>query len=90
MSEPAQATPNHLTLNSPARFEIHVQGEVPGSWADRFGEMRVASFDPGDGRAVSVLIGRVRDQAALMGILQSLYGLQLPLISVELRAVESE
>lgn len=90
MSGAAQPTPQYLTLNSPARFEIQVQGKVPGSWADRFGEMRVTSYDPGDGGAVSVLIGRVQDQAALMGVLQSLYGLQLPLISVELRNVESK
>ncbi len=79
-----------LTSSSPARFEIRVQGEIPPTWSDRFGDMSVISYQQADEGPVSVLVGRVQDQTALFGILQSLYGLHLPLISVELRNVESE
>jgi hypothetical protein len=38
----------------------------------------------GSGRhAVTILVGRLADQAALIGILNTLYDLGLPLLSVE-------
>jgi len=41
-----------------------------------------------DGTPVSILTDRLRDQAALLGVLNTLYDLQLPLLSVECQSYE--
>jgi hypothetical protein len=66
-----------------------VQGRVPEAWNNRFGELRVVGQYLAEESWVSVLAGRIQDHADLMGVLGSLYSLQPPLISVELRSIES-
>ena len=72
----------NLTLASPARYRIRVQGHVYSDWDDRLGEMTITT-DTAKPPGVTVLVGRVADQAALSGILNTLYDLHLPLLSVE-------
>jgi hypothetical protein len=45
--------------------------------------MKVESSVGRDGQATTVLEGRLADQAALSGVLNTLYELHLPVISVE-------
>jgi len=60
-----------------------VQGEVGLNWSDRLGGMRVLPSTLVEGNKVTVLQGRVSDQAELAGILNTLYALHLPLLVVE-------
>ncbi len=71
------------TLEQPARYRISIQGQLDDSWSDYLGglEIRRASAPPDS--TVTILTGPLLDQAALMGVLNSLYGLGLPLLSVE-------
>ena len=46
--------------------------------------MRIVAPNPKEQESVTTLEGRVRDQAELMGVLNSLYELHLPILSVEL------
>jgi hypothetical protein len=59
-------------------FEIHVKGQLDESWSDWLGGLEVKLLDNGE----MILFGHVGDQAALMGILNKLYGLNLTLRSV--------
>jgi hypothetical protein len=59
-------------------FEIHIKGHLDSSWSDWLGGMEVKCCDNGE----MILYGHIRDQAALMGILNKLYGLNLTLLSV--------
>jgi hypothetical protein len=73
-----------LDLAMPATYRIVVQGNLDESWADRLGGLAITSCQEGDEAPVTILYGRLRDQAALQGILTSLYDpLHLPLLSVE-------
>ena len=72
-----------LTLGTPATYRITVQGCLDSSWSDDFGGMAVSSEVATDGSALTVLTGRLVDQPALFGILDGLYGLGFPLVSVE-------
>ena len=63
-------------------YRIEVQGRLQSSWSDRLGAMRVLSEQSRKGASVTVLQGRVSDQAELSGILNTLYELHLPLLSV--------
>jgi hypothetical protein len=59
-------------------FEIHVQGQLDESWSDWLEGLEVKLLDNGEMN----LFGYIGDQAALMGILNKLYGLNLTLLSV--------
>jgi len=59
-------------------FEIHVNGHLDESWSDWLEGMEVKLLDGGE----MILYGRIADQAALMGILNKLYRLNLALLSV--------
>jgi hypothetical protein len=55
-----------------------VEGVVPESWIDRLGDLRIVSVTS----AATTLEGRLSDQAALNGVLDTLYNLRLPLLEV--------
>jgi hypothetical protein len=61
-----------------ANFELHVKGQLDESWSDWLEGMEVKLLDNGE----MILLGRIQDQAALMGILNKLYRLNLTLLSV--------
>jgi hypothetical protein len=59
-------------------FEIHVKGHLDESWSDWLEGLEVKLLDNGE----MILSGHIGDQAALMGILNKLYGLNLALLSL--------
>ena len=64
-------------------YRIKVQGELPESWSDRLQGMSI-KVDSLDGNVpVSILEGPLRDQAALSGLLNTLYEMHYPVLSVE-------
>jgi len=52
-------------------------------WADRLGGLSLVPWTAEDGTQTTELAGRVTDQAALAGVLDSLHGLHLPVLAVE-------
>ena len=59
-------------------YEIHVRGQLDESWSDWLEGLEVRLLDNGE----MILFGHVGDQAALMGLLNKLYGLNLVLLSL--------
>ena len=76
-----------LTLYNPASYRISFQGQLPNVWRDRVGGMVVSTESDGQ-YPVTVLTGQMMDQAALFGVLATLYTLGLPLLAVECTSVE--
>jgi hypothetical protein len=74
-----------LTMSDPAEYRVCVQGAIERSWMELFARMKVSYRNVATPNAVTVLTGDVLDQAALMGLLNRLYGLGLPLVSVQWR-----
>ncbi len=72
-----------LTMHGPANYRIRVQGRLDAEWSERLDGMNVTHSDTPDGEFVTVLVGRLADQAALFGVLNTLYELHLPLLSVD-------
>jgi hypothetical protein len=72
-----------LTFDEPARYRISVQGKVPGSCFDCLEDMSISVTEPGAGGVVTTLVGELRDQASLTGVLTTLYELHLPVLCVE-------
>jgi len=73
---------NQGTLSTGTRggcfFEIHVRGQLDESWSDWLEGLEVTLLENGE----MILCGHISDQAALMGVLNKLYGLNLTLLSV--------
>ena len=74
----------NLKFETPASYRIRVQGHLDDSWSDRLGGMVLTRAFTADKQPMTILIGRLRDQAALSGVMNALYGLHLSVISVEL------
>lgn len=75
--------PGALKLGTPATYRILISGCLNCSWSGQFGDMVISNELSEDGSPVSVLTGLLVDQAALFGVLEQLYGLGFPLVSVE-------
>ena len=72
----------------PATYRIRVKGYLDNSWSDRLSGLTINPQIQGDEPVVTTLDGQVADQAALAGVLNALYGLHLPILSVECLGVE--
>ena len=70
-------------MEGPAVYRICVEGQLAADWYDRLEDMNITRLDSLDGQRKTVLVGRLPDQAALAGLLSTLYELHLPLLSVE-------
>ena len=76
-----------LTLDTPAAYQIRIQGHLDKSWSDRMGGATIQVQSQPPESPVTTLTGNFRDQAALAGVLNTLYDLGLPLLSVECLAI---
>ena len=67
----------------PGHYRIRVQGQLSASWSSRLSDMVIAVRQPASQPSVTTLTGELRDQAALMGVLNTLYDMGCPLLKVE-------
>lgn len=72
-----------ISCDQPATYRICVQGRITASWADRFEGMAITSNQPTQSPPRTILAGTLSDQAALVGVLNSLYEMRLAILSVE-------
>ncbi len=73
---------DYPTMSGPAVYRIRVRGRLDAELSERLG-MRVENLARDNGKAESVLEGRLLDQAALAGVLNKLYELHLPVMAVD-------
>jgi hypothetical protein len=71
-------------FDRPCNYRIQVIGSLHESWSEKRGGLRISFCSSKDQEEpVTELIGKVRGQAELLGLLDSLYELHLTLLSVE-------
>jgi hypothetical protein len=75
-NKPNQSIP--VTGAQTGFYEIRVKGQLDESWSDWLEGLEVELLENGE----MILFGRIGDQAALMGVLNRLYGLNLALLSL--------
>jgi hypothetical protein len=80
--DPVELTKQNPGLDQPATYQIRVEGRLDERWSDWFEGMTVTVEREGDGPPITTLTGTVADQAALQGMLRTLYTLGLPVRSV--------
>ena len=71
-----------IPFDRPATYQIKVQGRIDPNWSDRMAGMQIRIAPEQTTPPITTLEGEVSDQAALLGVLNSLYELHLPIISV--------
>jgi hypothetical protein len=69
-------------MYEPAVFCIRIQGELDESWFEYFCAQSVSVEVDEAGNAVTVIISEPMDQSALVGLVNRLNSLGVPLISV--------
>jgi hypothetical protein len=69
--------------DAPHTYRIVVRGRLGLSWTGRLAGMRIKR-ETRDGSPIAVLQGEMRDQSELLGVLNTLHELHLPLVGVEL------
>ena len=73
----------HLTMEGAATYRIVVRGTVDPSTAKRLSGMSISQIRSEHGEIETVFVGRLADQAALSSVLNTLYGLHLPVVSAD-------
>jgi hypothetical protein len=72
-----------ITLDQPGAYRIRVEGALNERWKEYFEDMTIEVLVLADGTRHTLLTGCLPDQAAVQGVLQKLYNLGFPLLSVE-------
>jgi len=71
-----------LDFGGPATYRIAIEGTVSENWQGRLGGMEITTSSGEAGKPQTILQGRLCDQAALHGLLETLYALHLPILEV--------
>ncbi len=82
LSMDPSAQPGYL-LDARGRYRILIRSTLDASWSDRLGGMTLLATPLADGTPATTLIGELADQSALVGVLNALHDLNIPLVSVE-------
>jgi hypothetical protein len=79
-----------LNMYDPEVFVIRIQGEIGESWAEYFGARTISVERGAAGFPVTVLKTEPLDQAGLIGMINHVNMLGLPLVSVECVSASEE
>lgn len=81
----------HLfAFDRPSTYSIWVEGHIEPGWSDRLEGMCVQPSIGEDGTSVTLLQGELPDQAALFGLLNTLYQMHLVVVMVLRDGKEAE
>jgi hypothetical protein len=69
-------------LKESLQYRIVVQGELNGSWSEWMGDVSLDRFNQIHGSSRTTILREIPDQAALRGLLNKIWDLNLILISV--------
>jgi hypothetical protein len=75
--------PFHVPLDQPAEYRISILGALEDHLVERLGDLRISRERNQTGEEISVLSGKLADQAALIGVLVQLYNRGHCLLSLE-------
>jgi hypothetical protein len=71
------------SLFEPALYRICIVGYLDTNWSNYCGGMTIEQKCDPKFNTISILTGRLIDQSALIGVLNSLHDIGCPIISVE-------
>ena len=72
-----------VSLLAPARYRISIQGTLDKNWSNYCGGMTIEHENDPKRGTMTILAGRLADQSALVGVINSLHDIGCPILSVE-------
>ena len=72
-----------VSLLEPAVYRIRIQGILDKNWSDYYGGMTIEQEGDPKHNAMTILMGKLPDQSALIGVLNSLHDIGYPILAVE-------
>ncbi len=72
-----------VSLLESAVYRIRIWGILDETWSDYYGGMTIEHEGDPKRDAQSILLGRLADQSALIGVLNSLHDIGYPILAVE-------
>ena len=81
--------PEDRPPRQPATYEINVRGRLGPDWSDYFGGLSITT-NVSVAQVTTTLSGELIDQAALMGVLNNLYGLGFHILTVDCQESDKE
>ena len=87
---PKEKSKKSFPFNRSGNYRIRVLGLLEASWSERLGDLHITTSTLKDQGPVTELVGPIRDQAELSGLLNTLYELHLTLLSVEMLEAENK
>ncbi len=87
-----KTSPGKLSVVCSASYKISVLGFLNQDTVDRLGGLTIEKQeeDLESGKSITTLKGELKDQAALLGALNTLYNMRLPLLSIEFMGVSGK
>lgn len=82
--------PRKLNMYAPAVFAIRIHGEIGKNWAEYLGARTIFTERRESGFPVTVLTTEAVDQAGLIGMINHVNMLGLPLVSVQCLSAPEE
>ena len=73
----------YFSFSEPAHYQIKVLGELSQEWSELLRGMEVVEERGEHTKPVCIITGKISDQTALAGILNTLYEFHLPVIFVK-------
>lgn len=70
-------------FTSPGMYCITVRGAIDERYSGYFGDMKISSEEQAGNKPLTTLTGELKDQSALVGVLNALYGLHLTILSIK-------
>lgn len=79
----------NIKFTGKATYQIKVQGQLNKSWINSLGGMSIDVEKEKEDQDTTTLTGVITDQAALAGIMNTLYEMHLSVLSVECLSVDN-
>jgi hypothetical protein len=73
----------NISLFETALYRISILGNLDENWSDYCGGMMIEHECDPKRNPMTILTGRLADQSALIGVLNSLHDIGYPIVSVE-------
>ena len=71
-----------LKFGSESLYRLKIQGKISDSWNDQIGPLKITQETANGDVYVTTLLFNTRDQAELMGFLNTMYEMHLPILSL--------
>jgi hypothetical protein len=72
-----------IDFDGPTTYRIAVKGRIDECWSEYLGGLQIGQHVHDDEPPITILCGQVVDQGELMGVLNAIYEMHMPILWIE-------